>query len=66
MKPKNPKKFDCIAFKRQVQSEMYEETRGMNTEEYLEYLRRRVEEGPFAEWWKANGPARPVGRTAGQ
>ena len=66
MKLKTPKTFDCIAFKRQVQSEIYEETRGMSTEEFLEYLRREVEEGPFADWWKANGPARPAGRTAGR
>ena len=61
MKQKAPKDFDCIAFMQQVQLEMYEETLGMSTEEYLEHLRRRVEESPLADWWKANGPARPVG-----
>jgi hypothetical protein len=51
MKTKMKKEFDCIEFKRQVQSEMYEETRDMSAEEFLEYLRRRVEEGPGGEWW---------------
>lgn len=41
--------FDCIAFKRRVQSEIYERIKGMTHEEEIEYFRRAVEDGPFAE-----------------
>ena len=31
--------FDCVAFKRQVQAEIYRETKGMTDEEVREYFR---------------------------
>jgi|RhiMetdeSRZDD1v2_1073273.scaffolds.fasta_scaffold1710109_2 hypothetical protein len=43
--------FDCIAFKRRVQAEIYEETKGMTHEEEIAYFHRRVAEGPFGKWW---------------
>ena len=62
----NPKtsdesEFDCIAFKRRVQSELYGETKDLSTEEELAYFRRRVEAGPLAKLWRriASRPARP-------
>ena len=54
MKTEKPKKtFDCIEMKRRIQEKIYEETKGMSTEEIVVYFRRRVEQGPFADLWKA-------------
>ena len=44
--------FDCIAYKDRVQADMYEETKDMSWDEFREYLRRRIEQGPFAEFWR--------------
>ena len=46
------KNFDVLAWKDRVQSEIYEETKHMTREEWLEYLKRSVETGPFADLWK--------------
>ncbi len=43
--------FDCIAYKDRVQAEMHEETKGMSWDEFRGYLRQRIEQGPFAEFW---------------
>jgi len=54
MKRHKPEKdFDCIGFKRKVQAEIYEETRGLSPEEQIEYFRRRAADGPLGRWWKA-------------
>ncbi|MGB9488157.1 MAG: hypothetical protein WCD04_18835 [Terriglobia bacterium] len=54
MKRRKPEKdFDCIGFKRKVQAEIYEETRGLSPEEQIEYFRRRAADGPLGRWWKA-------------
>lgn len=56
MKRRKPEKdFDCIGFKRKVQAEIYEETRGLSPEEQIEYFRRRAADGPLGRWWKALG-----------
>ena len=53
MKGRKPKKgFDCIAFKRKVQAEIYEEIKGLSPEEEIEYFRREVAAGPFGTLWK--------------
>ena len=44
--------FDCIAFKRRAQSEIYEAIRHLSRAEQIEYFRRRAEEGPLGDWWK--------------
>ena len=46
MKPK--KDFDCVEMKRRIQEKIYAETKHMSCEEFVAYMRRRVEEGPFA------------------
>jgi hypothetical protein len=46
------KKFDCVAFKRKAQGEVYEETRGLSPREQLEYFNRRARTGAAAKWWK--------------
>ena len=43
--------FDCIAFKDRVQGEIYEATKDMSWDEFRHYIRKRVEEGPFKEFW---------------
>jgi hypothetical protein len=46
------KTFDCIAYKRKVQEQIYEQTRHMTTEEQIQYFRRRAEEGSLGDWWR--------------
>jgi hypothetical protein len=46
------KTFDCISYKHEVQSKIYEETRNMTPEEQIEYFRRRAEEGSLGSWWR--------------
>ena len=54
MKRRRPAKgFDCIAFKRQAQTEIYEEIKGLSPEEEIEYFRRQVAAGPFGKLSKA-------------
>ena len=50
---KRQKGFDCVAFKRQAQAEIYQEIQGLSPEEEIEYFRRRVAAGPFGKLWKA-------------
>ncbi len=44
--------FDCLQYKWRVQAQIYEETKGMTPQEEIEYFRKAVETGPFAEWWR--------------
>ena len=32
--------FDCVKMKREIQAKIYEETKDMTSEEYLEYIRK--------------------------
>jgi chemotaxis regulatin CheY-phosphate phosphatase CheZ len=45
---KREKSFDCVEMKRRIQSKIYAETKNMSREEFVSYMQRRVEEGPFA------------------
>jgi hypothetical protein len=47
----NDRPFDCLAFKREVQAQISEETRDLSTAELREYFLRKVAEGPFAEYF---------------
>ena len=49
MPTKIEKNFDCIEFKRRAQERIYEETKGMTREQEIQYFRRAVENGPFAD-----------------
>jgi len=51
---KKIKKFDCIDMKRNIQENIYEETRHMSREEYLAFIRKQVDESPFGKLLKAN------------
>jgi hypothetical protein len=44
--------FDCLAYKRRVQAEVYQETKDMSWEERVAYLHRTVASGPFRKWWR--------------
>ena len=41
------KTLDCVEMKRRIQEKIYEETKNMGREEYLAFVRKRVDEGPF-------------------
>jgi hypothetical protein len=41
--------FDCMAFKRKVQEQIYQETKDMTPEQYIEYIHRNVSE---SEIWR--------------
>lgn len=51
------KAFDCVAFKRQAQSRVYEDTRQMTMAEQVEYFRRRAQSGALGSWWKRVSPS---------
>jgi len=65
MKTNDAKKgFDCVAFKRQAQSRIYEQIKGLSPEEEIEYFRRAADEGPLGNWWKKLRRS-PTGESAG-
>lgn len=41
--------FDCIAHKRKVQEEIYQETKGMTPQQELEYIHRKAREGEMGK-----------------
>ncbi|MHB1037387.1 MAG: hypothetical protein ACYC35_25350 [Pirellulales bacterium] len=47
------KTFDCIAFKRKVQAEIYEDIKDLSPAEEIEYFRKKAETGPLGKWWKS-------------
>lgn len=54
------KTFDCIAFKREVQERIYEETKYLTPDEQIQYFHRRAEQGSLASWWrKVKGRGHP-------
>ncbi|MFH0981491.1 MAG: hypothetical protein V2A79_08130 [Planctomycetota bacterium] len=46
------KTFDCVEFKRRVQSGIYDDIKGMTFEEEQAYFERRATTGKLGEWWK--------------
>lgn len=48
---KSEKTFDCIAFKRAAQLQIYEEIKDLSREEEIKYFHNKAETGPFREWW---------------
>ncbi len=53
------KKFDCVAFKRKAQAEMYEQMNSMSVRQQRDFLRERAQGGALADWWKG----RSTGKT---
>ncbi|MBI4871572.1 MAG: hypothetical protein HY814_08390 [Candidatus Riflebacteria bacterium] len=56
-----PPVLDCIAFKREAQSRIYDQIRALGVREEIEFFRRIVSEGSLADWWNVL-----VGETAGR
>ena len=50
---KTEKPFDCVAFKRQAQAKIYDETRALSPAEQVVYFRQRAQTGALGRWWKA-------------
>lgn len=50
------KKFDAVEMKRQAQTQLNEETKGMSPKETQEFYKHRAESGPLAKFWKSIQP----------
>ena len=57
---KRKKEFDCVEMKRRIQEKIYAETKDMSREEFVAYMRRRVEEGPFGHLFTQTAKSRPA------
>lgn len=49
------KEFDCIDMKREIQSQIYEETKDMSPQQLIEYFRNAVRSSKFRDWWEQAG-----------
>ncbi len=49
------KDFDCIEMKREIQSQIYEETKDMTVQQRIDYFRNAVQSSVFKDWWNAAG-----------
>lgn len=45
--------LDCIALKRQIQSNIYEQIKGMTPEEEIAFFQKRAEQGPFGDLYRS-------------
>lgn len=43
------KSFDCIKMKREIQARIYDDTKDMTHEEFMDYLQQKVSASRFAE-----------------
>lgn len=57
---KRKKEFDCVEMKRRIQEKIYAETKDMSRDEFVAYMRRRVEEGPFGHLFTQTVKSRPA------
>ena len=55
---KQKKKFDAIEMKRQIQEEIYEETKDMSPDEFIAYVRQRIANSRFADF--LSEPSQPL------
>jgi chemotaxis regulatin CheY-phosphate phosphatase CheZ len=46
------KELDCIAMKRDVQNQIYEETKNLNPQQQMNYFRNAVKQSRFRKWWE--------------
>jgi hypothetical protein len=46
------KTFDCVAFKRQAQDDIYRIVRNMTPAQEIGYFAKRAQEGKLGDWWK--------------
>jgi hypothetical protein len=45
------KEYDCIADKRRIQAEIYEETKHMSHEERRAWTKAQIEKSSLRDWW---------------
>ena len=50
MKRDRDQGFDCIKIKRDIQSRIHEETKGMSHEEFNRYLKAKIQASRFAKY----------------
>jgi hypothetical protein len=50
---KNNKNFNCIAYKRKIQTEIYETIKDLSVEEQIIYFRKKAQASQIGEWWKS-------------
>ncbi len=53
MATKTDKAFDCIAFKRQAQAEIYEQIKDLTPAQQVRYFSTAAHAGPFAKFWRS-------------
>lgn len=58
-KKPSKKEFDCVAFKREAQSKVYEETKDLSVKEQLVYFRKKAQSGALGKWWRGLPSASP-------
>lgn len=58
MTTKKAKSLDCVAMKRDIQSQITAETQGMSRAEELAYYQQRAMAGPLATLWRVAATAR--------
>jgi hypothetical protein len=51
------KGFDCVAMKHSIQEQLAKEMKGMSTKERLRYIKRQVQQSPFAGEIRGSGAA---------
>jgi len=54
--PKLIKGFDALAFKEKAQAELHKITKGMTTQEQIDYLHQRALSGPLARLYAKKKP----------
>lgn len=52
MNKQRKKNFDCIEMKRDAQTRIYEEIKGMSHQEQIAYFQKAVRSSRFREWWE--------------
>ena len=52
MKMTTKKTFDCVAFKRRAQAEIYEDIKNMSFDQEITYFSKRAQTGKLGHWWK--------------
>jgi hypothetical protein len=59
MDKQKTKSFDAVGMKRQIQEQIYDETRYMSPEELLTYFRARIAKSRFADFLTDTGTSQP-------
>jgi hypothetical protein len=60
---KASKTFDCVAFKRAAQAEIYERIRDMTPAEQAAWFEQAASTGPFANLWQRLHSGKPSAQT---